>query len=722
MGAAADLSVVIVGYNSRENIAACLTSLERHPAATAATETVVVDNNSSDGTAELVRENFPGVRLLENRENLGYSRAVNQGIRETEGRYVLILNPDVTVLPEALDRLVAFMDSHPVAAIAGAKLLNEDGSVQESCRRFYTFWTLILRRTFLGRIFRNGRTIRRYLMRDFDHNESREVDWITGACMMVRRTALADVGVMDERFFLYFEDVDWCYRTWRSGWKVFYIADAVMRHRHARESARRGISRQLLAHLLSLLHFYEKWGRVLYRMRRYRGVIRRALLLASDVVAVNGAFALSYAIRSGLRGLLQKPMFGVHVYGAFLVFANIVLVFSFALFGLYDSRTEREDGPDILLRAARATVVAAIILMASTYLTSQTIYSRVLVGFFCLLTILLVTVLRVVLRKAHAAIRAGSFDLRRVVVVGRGATARAIAGRILQNPELGYDLVGLIDSGREDEHSGVPVIGDLDALPHLIEEQRIAEVVFADPGLSKDRLADFLLAARRSSVDVKMISDLTEVLTQRARVEEFLDLPVVFFEREALLRAGAGVKRLLDLAGALVLLALWSPILAVMAVAAGSSPGGGPLDFEVRVGLGGRRFEMLTLRRSERRGSLRRFVRRHGLDRFPRLLNVVRGEMSFVGPEPLAPDEAERLEDKARLRLDARPGICGLSGVSPLGPLASAGDSAALEVYYVQNWSLAGDLKILLRWVTRCLRGRCEDRHRTPPPHVEEAQ
>ena len=117
-------------YNSRKTVATCLDSLTRH-AASASTETIVVDNNSSDGTGAFVRENFAGVRLLENSANLGYSRAVNQGIGEAEGRYVLVLNPDVIVFPGALDRLLEFMDSNADAAIAGAKLLNEDGSVQD---------------------------------------------------------------------------------------------------------------------------------------------------------------------------------------------------------------------------------------------------------------------------------------------------------------------------------------------------------------------------------------------------------------------------------------------------------------------------------------------------------------------------------------------------------------------------------------------------------------
>jgi N-acetylglucosaminyl-diphospho-decaprenol L-rhamnosyltransferase len=696
-----DISIVIVGYQSRDDLEGCLGSIAAD-GTRAAIEAIVVDNCSSDETAAMIRERFPWVRLFENTANLGYSRAVNQGVRASRGRYALVLNPDIRVLPGALDALLAFMEGHGDAAIAGAKLLSEDGAVQDSCRRFHTLWSLVLRRTFLGRMLPHSRSIERYLMLDFDHESSIPVDWVFGACMMVRKRSLDDIGLMDERFFLYFEDVDWCYRAWRAGWKVYYVADAVMRHKYARESARPGISRLLLVHVVSLFHFYEKWGRIMYRMKRYRDVVRRTALLISDLVAVNGAFALSYALRSSLRGLLTKPMFGVGVYAPFLVFANIVLIFSFGLFGLYAARTEREDGPATLLRVFRATLVAAVILMASTFLTSQTLYSRLLVGTFSVLTIALVTLLRMGLKAVHRIVREGRFDLVRVAIVGRGPEASGVAGRMLGNPELGYDLAGFVDSG--DSGPAVPVIGTLDDLPRLIEEQRIGEVVFADPGLSGDRLADFLLRARRSAVDVKMLSGLSDILTQRARVEEFLDRPAVVFEREALQRVGAGVKRGFDLIVGALLLALGSPAFALTALV--TARRGGPVVAEERVGLEGRSFRMLGLAPNGTASAVRRFVTRHGFDGYPSLVNVLRGEMSLVGPAPLVADQARSLDARALLRFDARPGVTGLARVAR-GRDGGGADAGALDAYYVQNWSLWGDVGIALRWIGRCAAGRC---------------
>lgn len=718
LGRELDLSVVIVGYNSLPELGDCLRSV--HEAGSGLRlETIVVDNASSDGTADYVRREYADVRLVANTRNLGYSAAVNQGMAEARAPYALVLNPDVVVGKGSLQRLVSFMDEHPDAGIAGAKLLNPDGSVQYSCRRFYTFWTLVLRRTPLGRLLGKGRTISSYLMFDYDHEESREVDWVIGACMIVRKEALADFGGMDERFFLYFEDVDWCYRVWQSGWKVYYVADAVMRHTYARESARPRLSRQLIIHGLSMFHFYEKWGRAAYRVKKYRRVLANSILLLSDLAAINAGFGLAYFIRSSLRGLLEKPMFGVSLYGTFLAFANLVFVFSFGFFGLYSGSAERERTSDTALRVFRAAVVAAIMLMASTFLASRTAYSRLLVGAFCVFTVVLTVLFRVVLRRLHRVVRAGRFDLTRAVVVGTGAAARRVAERLLTHSSLGYDFAGLVRTGGDERPPGFTVIGDIDELPDLVERHRIGEVIFADPDITHDTVADFLLKARRSAVDVRMVSGLTGILTQRARVEEFLDLPVVTFEREALLRAGAAMKRTLDAASAVVLLALWAPVLAVTSVATLAARRRGPLSTVPRAGLDGKTFRMFVLSGNGRRSPLRRFVVRHGLSTFPAVLNVLLGEMSFVGPLPSAPVDPASMGARERLRFDARPGITGLARVAAAEGESSAEDLAALDLYYVQNWSLSGDAKILMRWITQCLLGWADRTPETPRKHAD---
>jgi lipopolysaccharide/colanic/teichoic acid biosynthesis glycosyltransferase len=474
-------------------------------------------------------------------------------------------------------------------------------------------------------------------------------------------------------------------------------------------------------HGLSMIHFYEKWGKAIYGLKKYRTVLNNSVLLLSDLVAINAGFGLAYLLRSSLRGLLEKPMFGASIYATLLAFANLVFVFSYAFFGLYRSSIERERASDVTLRVLRAAPVAAIILMASTFLTPEAVYSRVLVAAFCVLAVVLTVFLRMGLRKLHGLVRAGRFDLTRVAVVGTEETSRRVAERLLSHSALGYDLAGLVATDGDERPPGFQIIGRLEELPELIAKHRIGEVVFADPEISHDKIADFLLTARRSAVDVKMVSGLTGILTQRAKVEEFLDLPVVAFEREALLRAGAGVKRALDVVGAALLIAAWAPLLLVTSVATLVSRQTGPLSSVKRSGLSGHTFRMHILNEVDQPSALRRFTLRHGLSAFPSVINVLRGEMSFVGPRVVAPVDPEALSLRERLRFDARPGITGLARVSAAEEDSSPDELAALDAYYVQDWSLGGDTKILMRWSMQCLLGWADVSGEHGPPDGADA-
>jgi len=194
-------------------------------------EVIVVDNASSDGSVEMVRAEFPQVRLMANEENLGFTRANNQGIAASRGRYVLLLNPDTEVLGDALGAMVDYMDVHPDVGALGPMLLNPDGSVQSSRRRFPTLATALLESTvFQWELSRDNRILRRYYILDRPDDEVQEVDWVTGACILMRREAIEEVGPLDEGFFMYSEELDWCRRARERGWKVVYLPTARVVH------------------------------------------------------------------------------------------------------------------------------------------------------------------------------------------------------------------------------------------------------------------------------------------------------------------------------------------------------------------------------------------------------------------------------------------------------------------------------------------------------------
>jgi GT2 family glycosyltransferase len=254
------LSIVIVSWNVREDLRECLQSLLRDEGSrleSGEIEIIVVDNASTDGTAEMVNLEFPQVKLLVNSQNLGYTKANNIGINHSRGKYILLLNPDTIVHQDALQALIDCAESHPEAGIIGAKLLNPDGSVQRSARSFPDIGAGLFRNTFLGRLFPNNPFVRRYLLADFGYDEVREVDWVSGAAMLVRRDLIERIGGLDERFWAYCEDVDLCWRAWQAGYKVLFCPNAVITHKVGRSSDQRLVP-SLIQHHKSMWLFYLK--------------------------------------------------------------------------------------------------------------------------------------------------------------------------------------------------------------------------------------------------------------------------------------------------------------------------------------------------------------------------------------------------------------------------------------------------------------------------------
>lgn len=224
-----DLSVSVVSYRTPTLLKQCLEAISAERAGLAI-EVTVVDNASGDGSAEMVNEQFPWVRLIGNDRNLGFAAAHNQALRSASGRYWLVLNSDAAPSPGALRSLLDFLDVQPGVAVAGPRLRYPDGTVQPSRRRFPTLATLFLESTQLQRLSQSNQVLRRYYVADRSDDELQDVDWLVGACLCVRAAAAREVGLFDERFFMYSEELDWCRRFRAAGWRVVYVPAAEVIH------------------------------------------------------------------------------------------------------------------------------------------------------------------------------------------------------------------------------------------------------------------------------------------------------------------------------------------------------------------------------------------------------------------------------------------------------------------------------------------------------------
>ena len=671
-----DVSVVIVTYNVREFLEQALESVQRASAGLTV-ETWVVDNDSADGTADMVRTRFPDVHLIANEENIGFARANNQALREAEGRYALVLNPDTILQEDTLRELVGFMDARPDTGAAGCRILNPDGTfAPESRRAFPTPAVAFFRLTGLSRLLPHSPTFGRYNLTYLPQDEVCEVDALSGSCMMVRREAILDdaasgdgappeasgaergaAGLFDEAFFMYGEDLDWCYRIQQAGWAIRYTPATQIVH-YKGESTKKGDLRYVRLFYGAMLRFVEKHltgggqsagGRVaslLLALGLRLGILGRAALAACSrltrfvaapaVEASLGWAALAIAALTWSlpRGFAFDPAF----YAVVLPLYALALVLGIAGAGGY-GRRQRRIRPVVLGAGLGFLAVATV-----TFLLPHVAFSRatVLTGFALATVFLLVR---------RLATRRRTTETRRALVVGSAAEADRL--RRLAQGRLRLDVVGYV--GERQEASGVPHAGPTRQLRDLVRLHGASEVVFAADALTNTAILSGMRSLRDLPVELKILAQHRDRIIGKASVED-LSAPLVRAERAVAPLRSPAARRAIEVPVALAGIAV-HPLLKPLA-------------------------------RHARPGSMRRRLA-HFTARMP---SVLAGRRALVGYDPAQahPPEAWGL----------RPGVVSILDTLEAPP-ATIVEAHRAYWGYARNQSLALDLEILFKALTR---------------------
>jgi N-acetylglucosaminyl-diphospho-decaprenol L-rhamnosyltransferase len=265
-----DLSVIVVSWNVRDLLARCLESISRSLQAENAptAEVIVVDSASTDGSAAMVAERFPWVRLIALESNIGFTAGNNTGLRESRGRYILLLNPDTEVIGDGLARMVRFLEDHPDVGVVGPHTLNPDGTTQSTRRRFPTLLTAFFESTWLQP---RGprRLLDRYYVREAPDDATLDVDWVQGSALMVRRQAYSQVGELDEGYVMYSEEMDWCRRIKAAGWRVVYLGSAQIVHHGGKSSEQVVAQRHIHFQRSKIRYFHKHHGRLAGELLRF---------------------------------------------------------------------------------------------------------------------------------------------------------------------------------------------------------------------------------------------------------------------------------------------------------------------------------------------------------------------------------------------------------------------------------------------------------------------
>jgi GT2 family glycosyltransferase len=253
-----DLSIVIISWKMRDLLSTCLSSIFKFTEGLSF-EVILIDNKSQDGTIEMVEKNFPKVRLIKNPKNRGVAPARNQGLKVAKGKYVLILDADMELVENSFLQLFQFMEEHIDCGLVGAKLVDSNGNLQYSCKRFPSLLSSLYRRLENFSFTKNSKILNYHMMKDWEHNSVREVDYLIGACQFFRRKIIDSVGFYDDKIFYGPEDIDYCIRVWKAGWKVIYYPLTKIIHHEQRITKKNPLSIISIKHIIGIFYIFKKY-------------------------------------------------------------------------------------------------------------------------------------------------------------------------------------------------------------------------------------------------------------------------------------------------------------------------------------------------------------------------------------------------------------------------------------------------------------------------------
>ncbi len=530
-----DLSIIIVNYNVKEFLQNLLTSLFK-AVTNISSEIIVVDNGSDDGSVELLREKFPQVTLIANNENLGFSKANNLALKIAKGKFLLLLNPDTIVQEDTFEKLIKFFNDHQDAGMTGCKILNPDGTLQLACRRSFPGpWTSFCKVSGLSALFPNSKLFARYNLTFMDENQSYEVDAVSGSFMMVRREVFEKIGGLDEQFFMYGEDLDWCYRVQKTGWKVYYVHETTIIH-YKGESTKRSSLDETKVFYNAMDLFVKKHfaSSLLVEIILRLAIIFRQLLaflgkqklpvaaLLLDFLFFDLSLFLTEKLYSHFRtwrGFPESTYLIVYTIPAF------VQILVSASSGAY----KKESLP--VFRIFPALLSGFFVISSLTYFFKDFAYSRGVVLLTFIFLIFLLSGWRILFRLIFK-IGLPQIDktIVKTLVVGTTKSSLEIAKKLKEKPSSYHAIIGLISETRKEigEHLGsFEVVGSLQNIQKVIREKKISEVIFPSEEVSYTAMMRVVADCQKENVEFKLAGSNLDFLVGKSSVYLLEDIPFI---------------------------------------------------------------------------------------------------------------------------------------------------------------------------------------------------
>lgn len=689
MSSSVKISVIIVNYNVRDFIMHALQSIQR-ALIDFTHEIIVVDNASVDGSVELIKSHFPNVKLIQNTKNLGFAAANNLAINQARGDYLVLINPDTVVQEDTFTSLIDFLDKTPDAGAATCKILNPDGSFSVDCRHsiptpMTAFWKLIG----FSKLFPRNKIFGRYNLTFLNPDKIYPVDAISGSFMFIRRQTLEQVGLLDESFFMYCEDIDLCYRITQNGWKIFYVPESSIIH-YKGESTKKYHLDYVINFNRSLYIFYTK-----HFQQRYITPIRWLILLGVflrgifiyvknflavnfvsliDILLLNAVIYITFVIRFEIKSSFLLTDFINH-YIVINILATVVflgIAFFLELYGRYKFS---------LIKIFQTNSLTFLIVAALTFFLKQFAFSRIVViiaAFFStLFMILWRTILRYYRRSIPSTLSKSIFQ-KRTLLVGTDKDTEALIKKLKNQVQVGYELVGLVSLSPDEvgkEINGLEVVSSLDKLNEFANLERINQVIFSTHSISYEVIIQAMSRMDNPRVSFKIVPENLEVIIGKSTVERLTDYPLLEINYAMGRTFNKLIKRIFDLFVSAIFLIFTLPVWSIYLSIQSDKKG------KVTIwGDKGQRLEIIQSKRNPFMGFLNYVIL---------ISYIFLGKISLVGA-PL------RQASNKQPKYFYKPGLMGLVQINH-EKITSSEEAEVYDLFYLKNQNFWLDIEIILK-------------------------
>ena len=685
-----DLSIIIVSFNVKEFLEQAINSIKKS-CKDLQYELFVVDNASSDGSVDFIQKKFPEIHLIANLENRGFASANNQALKLASGKFILLINPDTIVQEDTFSVILDFFEHHSECGMVGCKILNPDGSLQLACRRsFPTPWVGLTKIVGLSKLFPKSKLFGRYNLTYLNPDQTYEVEAISGSFMFFRREVIDKVGHLDESFFMYGEDLDWCYRIREAGWKIYYLPDTKIIHFKG-ESSKKSDKDLIIQFYRAMKLFVEK-----HYHNRYLHVPQWLLMVGITLRA-----SLTFLVRflgSILPGLIDLLLINISVIAAIYIrfqtlrylglYLIVMAVYSIiwlcclALVGSY-SRSKYSS-----LRTTYGVLIGLVFNTSLTFFFNQYAFSRAVVLISGALNIIFLGGWRFglkMLSRFHIFpfknIIGKNLLGRRALIVAPCNSAQQIAAKLKTHLDTGYEVYGIVcpESELIDNQTGAtPILGKIEHLDQIIRQTKAQEIIFSTEQISYDKVLDIIARTRSNRVNFKLIPSSMDVIIGKASVEYIGDLPLMEIDYNLNRPFNIALKRLFDILVSAAGLTFFAPELLWLVLIKQAR-----LTKKTIAAFNGSQqyiFEFSGENITKRQAKL------------PYLWSVLFGKLSIIGTEIAPVEQTKQRQSSIKLK----PGLTGLIQINRENSL-SPDDQEKYHLYYLKNYSVLLDVEILIK-------------------------